>query len=209
MQDNVAPGKALNPWFSIWTRPRATMRTILDTDPTRMVVLLAMIGGISNALDNASARSLGDTWALPSIFVLAAIGGSIAGLIEVYLGGLIMRWTGRWIGGQGSLGEIRAAIAWSNVPLIWALLLWIPSLALYGEEMFLSEAPRMDANWVPAILLGIADVVVLVWWFFVYLECLGETQGFSAGKALGNTLLTTLVVTLPIIVVFGLVRLTM
>lgn len=33
----------LTPWFSMWRRPRATIREILDTDPTRGVLLVAVI----------------------------------------------------------------------------------------------------------------------------------------------------------------------
>ena len=50
----------LNPWFTIWTRPRATMRSILDTDPKHMVMVLAMLAGFAQALDKASLRHVGD-----------------------------------------------------------------------------------------------------------------------------------------------------
>lgn len=45
--------KPLNPWFSTWVKPRETMRWIVDTDPTRQVVLLAVLGGIAQFLDRA------------------------------------------------------------------------------------------------------------------------------------------------------------
>src|SRR5262245_45012540 len=42
----AAPQEPLNPWFSMWVMPRATMRQILDTNPSRFVHLLAILGGI-------------------------------------------------------------------------------------------------------------------------------------------------------------------
>jgi hypothetical protein len=49
-----------NPWLSIWTKPRATVRYLVKNDPDRHVPLLAVLGGIANALGRASQRSLGD-----------------------------------------------------------------------------------------------------------------------------------------------------
>jgi hypothetical protein len=60
--DDVGPAKKSrgidlsveNPFLTIWTRPRATIRAIVDTDPNRHVLLLAAIGGVVNALDRAT-----------------------------------------------------------------------------------------------------------------------------------------------------------
>ncbi len=38
----VTPPEPLNPWFSIWVQPRATMRQVLDANPRRMVHRLAL-----------------------------------------------------------------------------------------------------------------------------------------------------------------------
>ena len=199
-----APRTDLNPWFSIWTQPRLTMRMVLDSDPTRMVLLLAMIGGFANALDRASVQSGGDVMSVPVIFAIAAIGGPIFGLIQLYLGGLLVRWTGGWIGGKGSPEGIRAAIAWPNVPLIWALLLWIPELLLYGDEMFRSVTPRMEENWLPALVFGAAEMTIGVWTIVIFVICLSEVQGFSVWRALGNAVLSVLVILVPVVVVIAL-----
>jgi hypothetical protein len=130
----------------MWTRPRATIAQIVQRDPTHMVLVLAAIAGFGQALDRASMRSAGDTLGLPTIFVAAAVAGPVDGLVTLYLGSLLLRLTGSWIGGKASGEQIRAAMAWSGVPLIWALLLWIPELAIFGTELFTTATPRMDEN---------------------------------------------------------------
>ena len=37
-------GGSIAPYFTIWTEPRATIRRIVDTNPTRNVIALAAIG---------------------------------------------------------------------------------------------------------------------------------------------------------------------
>ncbi|MFL5801617.1 MAG: hypothetical protein ACJ8CR_07720 [Roseiflexaceae bacterium] len=46
----------LNPWFSIWTRPRATLRQLLDSnaDLSQQVLLLAALNGIIESFHRAS-----------------------------------------------------------------------------------------------------------------------------------------------------------
>ena len=193
--------RTLNPWVSMWTRPRATIQQIVDTNPERAVVLLSAVAGIGQALDRASAKNMGDKLDWPMILLFAALLGPVAGILGLYVGGALLRWTGSWMGGQGSSRYIRAAVAWSNVPEIWAMLLWVPGLALFGQELFTSKTPLIDAD--PARLaafLGFAavELVLTVWALVVFLKSLGQVQGFSAWKALGNALLAALVVIVPL-----------
>lgn len=189
--------RTYNPWVSIWTQPRATIQQIVDTDPTSSVRLLAALAGFSQALDRASMRNLGDTTSLPAIFGFSAFFGAIGGVISLYLGSVLIWWTGKWLRGQASLENVCAAIAWSSVPQVWALLLWIPQIALFGQELFTSETPHLDAH--PSLLLVLLgfsaiEMVIGVWSMVVFLKCLGQVQGFSAWRALGNFLLSAVIV---------------
>jgi hypothetical protein len=87
---------------------------------------------------------------------------------------------------------VRTANAWPAVLLVWALPIWIPELALAGRELFMRETPYLDAH--PGATLVIAgfafvEIAIGVWTVVVFLKCLGEAQGFSAWKALGNILI--------------------
>jgi Yip1-like protein len=55
-------------------------------------------------------------WATARAMLIAAIAGPIAGIIALYIGSALIRWTGHWIGGKASARTIRAAMAWSTVP---------------------------------------------------------------------------------------------
>ena len=201
----------LNPWVSMWTKPRATIQQIVDTQPNHLVLLLASIGGFAQVLDNATIKSVGDKLEWPTIVLIAAIAGPFGGIIGLYLGSVLIRWAGILLGGNASSQEIRAAIAWSNVPVIWALVLWIPELALFGQELFTTETPKIDAN--PSlglVLLGFSVIgsTIGIWTIVVFLKCLGQVQGFSAWKALCNAILPGLLIVLPLAVIaFGVVAL--
>ena len=196
-----------SPWISMWIQPRRTIRQIVDTDPERHVLLLAAIAGIGEVLNKASTKSTGDHLPLTAILLLAGIVGPIGGVISLYIGGALLRWTGGWIGGRAEAREIRSAIAWAGVLAIWTMILWVPELLLFGKEMFTIETPTIDASAVLTtlfwLLAGI-EAILGMWTLVVFLKCLGEVQGFSAWKALGNCLLIGLVFLVPILGIVGL-----
>lgn len=190
----TVPVEALNPWWSMWIYPRVTTRQILDRGSTRMVPVLAVICGISATLDRASMRGMPANMPAWGVLVMALILGPLVGLVTVYVGGVILGWIGRRLGGVGTSQEVRTALAWSYVLDVEMLVLWIPSVALFGGEIFHASTPAFDAwaeaqpwvVWPLLILLGIVSLVSIVWSLVVRLKCIAEAHQFSAWRALAS-----------------------
>jgi len=194
---------SVNPWFSMWTRPRATIQQIIDTNPKYLVIRLAMLMGFIEFLHEATAFNLGNRMGLVEIFGMAILVGAIGGIIYLYLFAALLQWTGRWVGGKGTAVNIRAAMTWPNVPLIWGLLLWIPEFALFGTDVFARDVPGIKTS--PAlmsasIIFNLTDAVIGVWSLILHLKCLGQVQGFSAWRALSNSMIAGLVIVVPLMI---------
>ena len=193
-----------NPLLTIWTRPRATIQQIIDTEPERHVPALAALIGIAQALDNAGQRSTGDHLGLGTILAITLIAGPLLGVIGLYVWGAAVRWSGRWLGGRAAARDIRAASVWAGVPSLAGALLWIPLVILLGREAFTSSSPSLERD--PALALIATSLHLLklgaaVWTAVVFCKCLGQVQGFSAWRALGNALLAVLALVLAILAV--------
>jgi hypothetical protein len=193
-----------NPWRTIWTRPRATIRRIIDTDPQRQVTLLVVQAGIGQALDWAAMRHVGDQLPLTTILGIGVVGGVLGGLIGLHLGGWLLRVTGGWLDGGATPEAVRAAIAWASVPRVFALILWLPNLLIFGKDMFTTATPTLNAH--PAlgavvIGFGLVEAVLAIWSLVLFLTCLGEAHRFSAWKALAASFLAVFVILTPILVV--------
>lgn len=203
---------APSPWLTMWTKPRETMRRIIYYDPKRDVHLLAAFHGLvialmavlyiflgltllSNLYYEIPGFMEGNPGSLPSMSFSAlaiAIGicvivGPIAGLINLYLYGWLLRVTGRWLGGTAYPVEVRAALAWSAVPRLWGAILLVLQLALIVYVLYANAIPSYIPTATLLVTLGILLLIqftISVWWFIVLLKCLGEVHGFSAWKAL-------------------------
>ena len=195
MNDGVTA--TLNPWTSIWLRPRATIQHIVDTELEKRVLPLAALSGIVQTIDNASGRNLGDTLPFPLVLGLILVLGPFVGLISVYLWAWLLRWTGRWLGGRATLAQLRTAIAWGSVPMITGGVPLLLSLLLLGPELFMEHTPRLDAQPMRSLVflaLVVVQLAMVLWGVVTVIKTVAQVQGFSAWRALANNLLPLLVV---------------
>lgn len=200
MEENII--KETSPWLSIWIRPRETVRKILDNgSSTRMVLLLAALGEIVGALDQAASGNAGNKFSLGWILILCVVLGAIGGIVGLYINSVLLLWTGKWIGGQGSFDEIKTAIAWANIPTIWSSLILILEILLLGNDLFKGESAKIESNillMLALLFISLLKITTVIWGLIVYLKCLGEAQKFSALKAFSNLILSYLVIIIPV-----------
>ena len=195
---------SITPFFTIWTEPRATIRQIVDTDPTRNVIALAAIGPALNALSVQWSRALSNNanlsvlWPLWVVAIVAI--QAVIGVVLLFIFGAVFKWSGGLLGGVATRVEVRAAIAWTQVPtiaadivLLIAVLMGVP-LPTPTPGAF----PHIDPAFYKILL---AQGVLGIWCFVVSLKCIGEVHRFSAWRALGAVLITALIM----VIVFGFV----
>ena len=206
-------GGSITPFFTIWTEPRATIRRIVDTDPTRHVIALAAIGPAINALaaqwskaisNNANLSPLWPLWVAATVVFEAALG-----VVSLYIFGAIFKWSGSLLGGVASRVEVRAALAWSQVPAIAAELILLIAV-LMGVPMPAAQTagtlPHIDPAFYKVLVV---EGVLGIWGFFISLKCMGEVHRFSAWRAFVAILIPPFIVLIVIgFVIFLVSRLT-
>jgi len=208
-------GASITPFFTIWTEPRATIRRIVDTEPTRYVIALAAIGPAINALTSQWSRALANNanlsvlwplWVVVDVAIQAALG-----VVLLFALGAVFRWSGSLLGGVASQIEVRAALAWSQVItivgqtfLLIAVLLGVPLPAPAATPA--GMLPQIDPAFYKVMFV---EGVLGVWGLVVSLKCLGEVHRFSAWRALAAILIPPfIVIVVTGLIVFAISRLT-
>jgi hypothetical protein len=190
-----------NPWATIWTRPRATIRRIVETDVRYQVTFLAILSGALIWLERRWS-SPSTAAAFPILVVIAVIVGAILGIVELYVNGALLKWAGAALGGVASYAEVRAALAWSRVPVIVAVSIGILAILLGTDGPMLGGAEFSNSGASVLLLHG----ALVLWGFVVMLKCVGEVHRFSAWRAMGSILLIVLAAVLilvAIVLLFG------
>jgi hypothetical protein len=187
----------------IWTEPREVFKYIHDNKYDKHVSVLLVFAGISRAFNRAVLKDMGDSLPLMVILGICIILGGLLGWISYYLYAALISWTGKWLNGKGDTTSILRVLAYGMIPSIIALILLIPQIGIYGNEIFKSEGDVTSAG-VPSNIifygsmilefaLGIATII-----FFVI--GISEVQKIGTGKAFLNLLLPVLVIIIPIFI---------
>jgi Yip1 domain len=198
-------------YVSICIRPRATIREIVDRDPSDRVIALvltaAIVGALTNAIHNYNYNPTAFTIAnrpIPVVSPQASQLMSFWGVLAwpllavpfLYINGALLRWTGSLLGGTAKAVEVRAAIAWSSVltivvslaSFVIRFLVPLPSQPLLAQSM-----SAVLAYWRSILPYVIISTPLWLWWWTLSLKCLGEVHRFSAWRALGTSLIGILV----------------
>jgi Yip1-like protein len=187
---------SISPFFSIWTEPRATIRRIADSDPTRHVLTLAAIGPALNSLISQWSAVINGTahpsvlwplWVAFNVVIQAAFG-----ILFLYIFAAVFRWSGSVLGGTATNVEVRAALAWSQVPAILGeiILLFALFAGVPMPKIFPGRLPLIDPAFYKVM---VAEGVIGIWGFVISLKCVGEVHRFSAWRAFVAILIPPLI----------------
>lgn len=182
----------INPWVEMWIRPRQTIRSIVQFNPNYMLFILCVIYGFPLILQMAQNSSLGNRFPTGTILIATLLGSVIVGAIAINLGAFLLKWTGQWIQGKGTFQHIRAALAWSSIPNLFTILLWIINIIPFGRSVFTQQFGMLSSNnqdMPLSSLTVILQVVISVWGIIMLLKSLSEVQKFSIWKALLNIII--------------------
>lgn len=161
---------------------------------------------------NAAAESLGLPASLLLAFVLIVF-LVLFSLVIFFVFAAAATAAGRlFLGGQGTFGEVRTAVAWGLVPQIWALLYRIPAIffwpeamaALGGNEQRIRAGRErsIDLTFVEPtasfVILALLELLTLFAYLAVGGSTLAEAQRFSTARGLANLLVA---VVLPFAIV--------
>ena len=145
-------------WLTILTRPRQTITHILATDPQHHVRLLSVLGGAAIGV-----MKVGEV-----LEPLTLICG-VLGWVMLPLFTLVFQGVGVRLGGYGSRVGIRAAVAWSMVPVLYmAVAFW-----LWENQQDLG-----DLFWTIVLTL------LSIWAIRTPLNCLSEVMHLSLRRTL-------------------------
>jgi hypothetical protein len=116
---------------------------------------------MGTALAWAAWRGLGAEVGTGGILAIVLLAGPPLGLGALVIGGVLLRTSGRWLGGAGGAGEVRAGLAWAAAPQAVGLLIWAGQLALIPQASFGGGAVPPDQA-LAATICGVAHALLFI-----------------------------------------------
>lgn len=192
-----------SPWLTIWFHPRDTVRAILDTDPSRGVMLLYFLAGINYTITRGYRPDTAGDLLVLRIIIGVLFFGAIWGAVSYCIAATILQVACGILGGRGDTEEVRVAVAWSSVPMLGNMAFWAVLIGMYGTEIFRASFGAAHGG-EALVMVYAANFILSVWSFVLLVAALAEAQEFSVLRALGALLLSALIILL-IVLLIGLV----
>lgn len=182
-----------SPWRSMWIKPRATIRNVIEQNPKKSLWALAFVYGFTSLLNTFQSFPIAYQIGLFPMLLLALVLAAFWGYLFFSIWSGVILFIGKLFKGKGTFTTIRAAYAWSCVPLVGNVFIWLVLVLLYGRVLFYGgpENHVMLSSMAVTILFValVAKLVLAIWSIVLYLIALAEVQGFSILRAIGNTVL--------------------
>lgn len=185
-----------NPWLTIWTEPRATIARVVAENPNRSIWPLAWVYGFCSLMNLSQSIELGAVMGTAGILILNALLAPFWGYVSFSIWSAVVAFVGKWLKGQGSFQTVRAAYAWSYVPVVLNIPLWLLMVILFGHQLFLDLPNAQVLPYAEVMVLFgilIAKVILAVWSLVIYINALSEVQKFSVLRAIINLVLAGLI----------------
>jgi len=124
--------------------PRETMRRVLDTPGRRWTIELIALAFIVSSFGDPDIRrmprELPGLTLVPTlaIVVLVCIATAIFWVLAICVIAWLVTLVGRRLDGKSTVADVRAALAWALVPMIWSIFYRIP-ISLYQSQITVHE----------------------------------------------------------------------
>lgn len=177
----------LNPFLSVWTQPKETVRQFIKNDRLGYTMILVSIAGIGATIAGLQDSGWFQEFSVVFWIIGILLGGIISGFLNLGVNSLLYTFIGKLYGGKGKLRDMAIAIGPTVIPQIFAVPVFVFYALFYGERFF--AAP--EGFNITSIPLGAYLFLILlmlasgIWSIVVTSKAIGVVHGFSSMRGFG------------------------
>ena len=190
-------------FIKLLTSPREAFKFINDYKYEKHLYILLFLAGMVRTFDRASTKNMGDNYSIWTIIAMCVIFGGFFGWITYYIYSALISWTGSWMNGKGNTQSVLRVFAYAFFPSIFILILLIPQMAIYGNELFKSDNDLYSLASMESIVLYVilfVEFALGIWSLILCVIGISEVQKLSIGKSILNLLLPAILFVFIILV---------
>ncbi len=207
-------------YVSICFSPRKTIRRIAETASDTHAIAIVAVAAILTFLADLSTGAptvitVGShrwTFGPGTSFTMnlaLAVGMPLLAIAILYIDGALTRWIGHLLGGKANPAEMRAALAWPEIPSIFGTLLYM-LLGLSGLARVISpQSGEPDWTWIASnsktfFAVFLATGPFSLWTMILRIVCVSELHRFSLWRAVATRIIAVLaIVTAAALIAYG------
>ena len=193
---------SVNPWLTMWSQPKNTVRALIRSRPAYGVFYLVVIYALQGFFFYSNWWSLGLTAHFYTLLIMGVVLSPLIGLVWLYYAGFIFHLTGRWLKGRAPASHLRTAIAWSKLPYTINLLMWLVLIFMNPKSVFIQDAAEGPSS----IFVNFITMILGIWSLVLLVQSVSEVQQFTVARSAANILIAWFISSIIVFFFFGLFR---
>ena len=198
----VIDSRSKSPWLSIWRSPRATFHELLATQRILPPLVLSAAAGTAQAFGRGAVHNIGIRAPLWMILLIVPLGGSVIGVVQMFLASALLFWTSRLVKAPGTFRAIQVIVGWASTPWLISLLLWLSSSLIVGRHLFVvdptsiqySSLARELMAGLGLFLVSLGSVLSWIWSLCLLVGGLTVVNNYSIGLAILHLIVALMIV---------------
>ncbi|MGD7044427.1 YIP1 family protein [Jeotgalibacillus proteolyticus] len=181
-----------NPFLSVWTKPKETVKEVAGVKPLWFALLITGIAGISTGLTNLQGKSVVNDFSTLSLVLLSIPLGMIMGIAAAFLTTLAFTFIGRIFGGKSSIKEMFKGMGAMYIPRMVFSILLLLIVLIVGEQFFIASETEITAGstFGLEIFLAILNGITGIFTIIIMSKGVGVLHQFSSWKGLAVVIIT-------------------
>lgn len=200
----------MNPFLTIWTKPEATLRYMIDEKSIGYGLFVIILSSLGSSVFIFADNGVMAEFSLPVILFLSVAVVILAGIPFYFLNAGVYLLIGKILGGRGRYKQVCLATASSTLPMIGILPISMLALTLYGKGLY---AELLDPFAVTNMSTGfyifhmVVTVGLSIYGIVILSKGLGYAHQFSALRGFGAVLIYVGIV-FGVLIAIGILALT-
>lgn len=198
----------MNPFMTIWSRPKETLQYILDEKTVKYGIMLTLLGSLAGSTMAFSDTGFFNELSLVAILAISFGAAILLGLIGWGFMTLLYTLVGKMLGGEGTMTQVSKIVGASALPGIWMAPVNVLLLVVYGRDLF--AAPEIyELSVLPIAVYLIYNLLSLgigVYSIVIQSMGLGLAHGFSSLRGFGAVAIVTgFLIVITLIIAFSII----
>jgi len=180
----------------MWVKPKKTIQKIIELNPNFRLFILSIIYGFVSLVSSAQSFTLGYSLHFLWIILICLLLSPIWGYIIFSVTSFFVYFTGKWLKGAAQYKEVRCSLAWSSIPMLGNLFLWIILFIVFHSSLLMDFPANYVLTNIQASFLFVAlliQLILSIWILVLFINALAQVQKFSIGKSILNILIAAII----------------
>lgn len=177
----------LNPFLSVWTQPKETVRQFIKNDKLGYTMILVSIAGVGGVIAGLQDSGWFQNLSLTLWIFGILIAGIISGFLNLGVNTLLYTLIGKLYGGHGRMRDMAVAMGPMMIPQIFTLPILFFYVLYYGELFFAAPAD-FSLTSIPLgayMIFILLSLIASIWTIVITSKAIGVVHGFSSMRGFG------------------------